>query len=330
MTDKENALRIIRFQEPERVMPDLPKHVIEYNGMNHEGEDRLGHDSPVGSKWIDFWGTEWHKEHEGVMGFPCGNPLSEIKYLKHYQWPDPDDERRCKKIYEMAGEHKKDDDLFLAGGHRDTLWEKAYMLVGMENLMVYFLTEPGFVKEILHRVMDFQLGIAEHYVKADIEVAGLGDDLGTQKGPLLGPDIVDEFLVPEYRRLFDFYKKNKVIIEFHSCGCVESVLETLMSLSVDVLNPVQATANDLKKVRQVTRKSMALKGGVSSGLIMSGPREAIMDQVRQRIHELGSEGGYFCGPDQWMPYPEENIETVYKAVEEFGLYPLAENQKKVA
>ena len=36
---------------------------------------------------------------------------------------------------------------FLAGQHRDTLWEKAYMLVGMENLMVYFKTEPEAVHE---------------------------------------------------------------------------------------------------------------------------------------------------------------------------------------
>jgi hypothetical protein len=34
------------------------------------------------------------------------------------------------------------------------------MLVGMENIMMYFYTEPGFAREVLRRIMDFQLGIA--------------------------------------------------------------------------------------------------------------------------------------------------------------------------
>jgi hypothetical protein len=38
------------------------------------------------------------------------------------------------------------------------------MLVGMETMMVNFLTEPEFVREVLHHIMDFQLGIAAHYL----------------------------------------------------------------------------------------------------------------------------------------------------------------------
>jgi len=82
-------------------------------------------------------------------------------------------------------------DRFLAGSHRDTLWEKAYMLVGMEALMMYFLTEPEFVRDVLHHVTDFQLGIAQHYARLGVEFVALGDDLGTQLGPLLGPRIVE-------------------------------------------------------------------------------------------------------------------------------------------
>ena len=34
------------------------------------------------------------------------------------------------------------------------------MLVGMEHMMEYFYDEPEFVREVLHRIMDFQLGVA--------------------------------------------------------------------------------------------------------------------------------------------------------------------------
>ena len=322
MNAKENALRIIHFDRPERVMTALPAHPIHYLGCHHRGYDGSGgDDSPVGSRWVDIWGTGWKKIQDGVMGLPEGYPLAEIGDLYGYRWPDPDDERICRRIYDMA-EGLTGGDRFLAGSHRDTLWEKAYMLVGMENLMACFFTEPEFVRQVLHRIMDFQLGIARHYAGLGVEMVFLGDDLGTQSAPLLGPRIVDAFLVPEYERLFRFYRERDVLICFHSCGCVDSVVETLMRLGVNVLNPVQATANDLDKLRARTQGRMALHGGVSSAVIMEGPVERIVDHVRAAMWQLGQGGGYFCGPDQGMPYPRAHLDALHHAVETYGCYPL--------
>ena len=189
--------------------------------------------------------------------------------------------------------------------------------------MTYFFTEPGFVREVLRRIMDFNLGIAKHYLAAGVEIADLGDDLGTQSGPLLGPGIVEEFLVPEYCRLFELYKQQKVLIGFHSCGRIDSVLATFLDLGVNVLNPVQATANDLDLVRRTTRGRMALAGGVSSATVFEGPPERIVAEARQRMWQLGREGGYFCGPDQGLPFPQEHVDALHRTVEQYGRYPLA-------
>lgn len=255
------------------------------------------------------------------MGLPTGYPLAEIENLKSYSWPDADDERICAKLYQMA-EAFPGGDLFLAGSHRDTLWEKAYMLVGMENMMLYFFTEPEFAREVLHRIMGFQLGIAEHYIRVGIEFAYLGDDLGTQQGPLLSPRILQEFLVPEYKRLFRFYKERDVLIRFHSCGRIEWAIETFMQLGVDVLNPIQATANNLGKIRSLTEGRMAFHGGVSTATIMDGPIDRIDREVQERIWQLGQDGGYFCAPDQGMPFPQAHLDAFHEAVDRHGRYPL--------
>ena len=321
MNAKENALRIIHFDSPERVVGGAPVYNLCYHGCHHEGFDGGGHDCPVGTRWTDIWGTEWHKELDGVMGFPRGHPLGEVPQLKHYTWPDPNDERIVGKIYQLA-EASSDGDQFLGGQHRDTLWEKSYMLVGMESLMAYFITEPGFVREVLHRIMDFQLGLAQHYVRLGVEFASLGDDLGTQQGPLLSPDIVDEFLLPEYERLFHLSREHNVLIGFHCCGNLDSVVDVFLDLGVDVLNPIQATANDLDRIRKATHRRMALSGAVSTVTIMDGPPERIVAEVRERLWQLGKKGGYFCGPDQGLPFPKEHIDTLWATVEEFGGYPL--------
>ena len=84
MTNKENALQIIWFGNPERVVGELPLYRLSYLGCDHEGYESGGHHLPVGSKWTDIWQTQWHKEHPDVMGFPRGNPLADIRNLKDY------------------------------------------------------------------------------------------------------------------------------------------------------------------------------------------------------------------------------------------------------
>ncbi len=318
MNQKENALRIIQFDHPEHVVEGPPVHSTGYRGVNHEGYQGGGHHLPVGSHWTDIWGVEWHREHEGVMGFPRGHPLADLpRALESYAWPDPGDERICRQIY-LSAQGWDSTQTFLLGSHRDTLWEKAYMLVGMEDLMVYFKSEPEAVRELLHQIMNFQLGIARHYIDVGVEMIGCSDDLGTQIGLLFSPQVLAEFFLPEYWRLFNFYKEKNVLINFHSCGHVEPLLKNFISLGVDILNPIQASANDLVKVRSETLGRMALQGGISSALLVSGPVEAIRDEVRTRIAQLGQFGGYFCAPDQGMPWPEAHERAFHEAVLEFG------------
>lgn len=321
MTERENFLETVKFGAPEWVPSGIPSHTIGYLGVNHQGYDDDmddAHDRPVGSVWTDIWGTVWRKEYPGVMGFPKGYPLADTKNLISFNWPDPDDERLVSRIYKKG----HNPDKILAGSHRDTLWEKSYMLVGMENMMTYFYTEPEYVKEVLHHIMDFQLGIAQHYARAGIEMALLGDDLGTQHSLLLSPAIIDEFLIPEYTRLFEFYKQRGIIIWFHSCGHIEPLLEMFIKLGVNILNPVQITANSLENIISVTRGKMALDGGISTKLIIEGSINEIRESVRKTIMFLGKNGGYICGADQGMPFPEENYKAMIDAVNEFGKYPL--------
>jgi uroporphyrinogen decarboxylase len=322
MNPVENFLHTLRF-EPAEWVPSAPAvFELSYYGANHQGFDwPLSHDSPVGTRWTDVWGTGWHKIHPGVMGMPVVNPLAEPNALAGYAWPDPQDERLSAQVYHLAEEYRREhtpQEFLLGASHRDTLWEKAYMLVGMENMMVYFKREPAFAREVLHRIMDFQLGMAQHYLSLGVQVANLGDDLGTQSGSLLGPRIVSEFLVPEYRRLFQLYHAQGVLINFHCCGNLDATLDTLLDLGIHILNPLQASANDLDAIRARTQGKVCLQGGVSSGVIMDGPPERIAAEVRQRITQLGRLGGYICCPDQGMPYPAEHLAAVYAAVDRFG------------
>jgi uroporphyrinogen decarboxylase len=304
------------------VLARPPTYDVVHLGCNHEGYGGGGDDSPVGTQWVDIFGTSWQKIYSGVMGFPKGFPLAHPQDLGNYTWPDPDDERICGMINPQA-QAFPGGELILAGVHRDLLWEKAYMLVGMENMLVYLYTAPGFARQVLHGIMDFQMGIARHYLRIGARLVYLGDDLGSQSGPLISPHLVREFFLPEYRRIFQLYKQNEVLISFHSCGKIDAFVEMFAELGVDILNPVQASANDLDRLRTLTHRRMTLWGGVNSQTLMEGPFEQIVAEVRHRLWQLGQDGGYLCAPDQSMPYPPEHRRAYEEALESFGVYPLS-------
>jgi uroporphyrinogen decarboxylase len=192
----------------------------------------------------------------------------------------------------------------------------------MDHLMMAFTDAPDAVRQLLHRVMDFQMGMAGHYLAVGIDWASLGDDLGSQRGLLFSRAILDEFFVPEYRRLAMLYRQRGVRINFHSCGHIEPIIDVFIDLGVSVLNPVQATANNLDTIRRLSQGRMALQGGVSTHTIMLGPPEKIRAEVRQRLWQLGRDGGYFCAPDQGMPFPPAHKAAFDEALAEYGTYPL--------
>jgi hypothetical protein len=78
LTARDNARRIVNFDDSATIMPRPPVYEVAHSGANHEGFAGGGHDVPVGTRWIDIWGTEWHKSHAGVMGFPKGHPLIDM------------------------------------------------------------------------------------------------------------------------------------------------------------------------------------------------------------------------------------------------------------
>jgi len=55
---------------------------------------------------------------------------------------------------------------------------------------------------------------------------------------------------------------------------------------------------------------------------MDGTPDLIRQTVQETIQLLGKDGGYFCAPDQGMPFPQENIEALNQAIKEHGLCTL--------
>jgi len=318
MDEKTNFFRLVRRDNPEFIPWRIPAAGLHYYGCNPDDSRPEG--AGIGSRWTDIWNVTWDWELEGVMPFPKNPPLAERGALDAYAWPDPHSPEISGCLRTQFEAIVDRDAKVLAASHRSTLFERAWKLMGMDTLMVAMLIDRPWAEAVLDGLTEFALGIAEEYLAYDPDFVGMGDDLGTQRGPLVNPELVRELLVPRYRRIIDFYRERKpgIVISLHSCGQVTEFLDDFIDLGIDVLNPIQARANDLGEMRRRTQGRMTLEGGVDTAVMAHGTPEEVRAEVRTRIEQLGREGEYICHPDQAMPFPEENRQALQETVQEYG------------
>lgn len=323
MTAVENALRIIRFDSPGWIPTSMPIYNVSFHGSRDYPylHAKPAPPHPVGETRTDIWGVGKRKLYDEVGGYHTIPSIPTPDALKSFKWPDPDDERICGSIYQQADDFPGGD-LWISGGHGCLIWEVANPMIGMERLLEYFYTEPAFVKEVFEHIVDFHMGIARHYIKVGVKSVGFSDDLAMQSGPFFSSQILEEFFKPGYKRVFDFYKQHDVIIGQHCDGNVDKLLDFFMGVGLDILNPVQVSANEHAEVRRRTQGRLCLHGGIGNVIVSEGPIERIEAHVRDSMWVLGREGGYFPAVDHHMPTPDSHRQAVVEAVEKWGRYPL--------
>jgi len=314
MTPKENLLRAIAHDGPDYV-PRTNEGVV--CGVQYEGNFRV-------ATWTDAWGTRWETTRDDMVPFPKGTPLPDLRRVDEFAIPDPHplfDADTALPDRARSIEHREDRLLF---GHQVYfLFERAWALTGMENLMVGFLEYPEELRELLRRITDYNIAVFERYLEMGVDGVSFSEDLGTQRALMMSPTQFREFLKPEYERAFAPVKAAGKLVSFHSCGCVEDIVPDLIDVGVDILNPVQARANDLSKMKQAAAGKLALEGGIDTHeVLMLGTPQVVEEEVRRVLGVLAPGGGYIIGPDQGMPFPPDNLAALWRAAERWGRYPL--------
>jgi len=310
MTPKENYLEAIRFGKPQWV--PLGNENVWYS-FQFEGNFRK-------EDWTDHWGINWEVGLEDTVPFPKGNPLPSLDRLADYKFPDPDDlvfteEQR----HAVAGVNR--DEKLVMGSLTYLLFERAWAVMGMENFLVALITHPAEMHEFLHGVATYARRVFDRYLELGVDGIGFSEDLGTQRALMMSPAMFREFILPEYVYCFENVLRAGKIIHFHSCGCVDAIAGDLAGIGVQILNPVQARANDLHKIKRDTVGRMALHGAIDTAVLARGTPDDVRAEVIRIMEILKPGGGYVCAPDQGIPgIPDENMQTLWETAKEVGRY----------
>ena len=165
------------------------------------------------------------------------------------------------------------------------------------------------------------LGRLVDAVRGSVSVMVFSGDIGTQRAPVIGPDLYREMILPHMRRVPDFLHRNSDIKFFyHTCGSVYLLIECFVEMGVDILNPLQANAADMEPERIVAEfggRIVFWGGGCDTQLVLpNGSEQDVRDHVEERLAHYASVPGFvFSQVHNVQPdVPVRNVLAMLEAV----------------
>ena len=200
-----------------------------------------------------------------------------------------------------------------------TIFEVAWYMRGMERLLLDFADRSDFASALLDRITALREVQASRYAVSGADVICMGDDVGTQRGMLMSVRMWRTWLKPRLARVIAAAKSARpdVLVFFHSDGNVTAIVDDLVEIGVDILNPVQPECMDPVALRQRFGRRLALWGTIGTqSTFPFGTPDDVRREVRTRIETVGRDGGLFLAPTHMIEpeVPFANIAAFVEAV----------------
>ena len=281
----------------------------------------------------DSWGIHW-QHRPGVPYYEIIEPPlkdATLDDLARYPWPQVAHPSR------FAGLKAKAKAIQEAGYAVVALsgvsvFETCYMLRGVERWLMDLAANPDFALALLRQVADLQKAAACRMMEEAgeyIDVVITGDDLGSQKAPLISPKMYRRMIKPIHAELLSAVKsRTKAKIFYHSDGNIYPLLGDLIEVGAELLNPVQVSAQDMGDTARLKREfgdRLSFCGAIDTQVVLPyGTPDDVRREVRRRIKDLGPGGGYIVASVHCLQpdVPPENVVAMLEEAQQAGRYPL--------
>lgn len=287
------------------------------------------------SPFIDDWGSGQVESGPGTW-FPGVHPLAEattIDEIEAWPWPDVTDPSRFEGVREEAL-RLREAGAFATLGCPWLLFplERAFAMQGTDTFLLNLAAEPELAEALLWKIQGVCKGLMDGFLAACgdlVDMIKIGDDLGSQVGLLMSPAMYRRVLKPVHADYLAFIRERTAAkVFFHTDGDVFDLLDDLVEIGVDVLNPVQASAGGMADFAGLKRRygsNLVFCGGMDTHRVLPHGSEAdVRAEVRRVIELLGPGGGFMLGAVHTVmdDVPPENVLAMVDAVETYGRYPL--------
>jgi uroporphyrinogen decarboxylase len=348
MTSRERVMTALGHREPDRVpvwlgaSPEFKAKAIRELGLADEEalRQRIGDDFRrvsaryVGPKFPMLEGADSRTpfgicRHGIGYGQPMSAPLAgaTLAQAHGYAWPDA----AWMDVSAIRGDALRHGGRYaILGGDWSPFWHDIIDLLGMEELYYRMHDEPEFVDAVLGHVVDYYAAVSRRIFEAAggaIDIFFIGNDFGSQTGPLVGEAAFRRFLLPHLKRLIDLGHEYGLKVMLHCCGGFAPLIPAMIEASLDAVHAVQPSCHgmDLRELKARFGDRMVFNGAIDSHhVLIDGTTDLVRRKTREVLEIMMPGGGFIAGASHDYVLgetPVENIVAMFDTVMEHGRYP---------
>ncbi len=271
------------------------------------------------SQWVDEWGARWAHAADGVGAIQVDHPLKDWADLDEYlseRMPDPAGPGRLDDAERQMAPHRGR--RYCIGIQVLGILELLRTIRGMEEVFMDFYTSPREVSRLMDALEAFVTKVLVSWAAVGADCVMLGDDWGMQTGLQIAPSMWRDLFKPRYKRIFDAGHEAGLDIQFHSCGRVVDIIDDLIEVGVDILDPVQPVCMEMEELAKRFGGRISFSGALDiQGTMVFGTPHQVRDEVRRLIDVLGTPfgNGFVIGPANSMTpdVPLANMRAMVEA-----------------
>jgi len=361
MTSRERVLTVLDHKEADRVpkfssfTPEFASRLRKHLGLKdnlinphgtteHDLDIEIGNDmllfaqgfansyyQSLDRDYVDEWGIEWKvvsyntRFGKGSYTEISGNPLQDDISLKTYIPPDPKIESRydgCKKTIQCYHNQYATMGVIVC-----TIFESAWALRGLNKLMIDLIENEETANKILDIPFNYHLYAARRMAELGVDLIWTGDDIGSQTSMIMSPGLWRKYFKPRMARLYSELKriKSDLKIAYHSDGYIIPIIDDLVEIGLDILNPIQPKCMNPYNLKKRYGKNLSLWGTIDiQETLPFGTKEQVIAETKERISILGPGGGFIISPTHHIQNDTsiENFFAFWDSAEKFGKYPI--------
>jgi uroporphyrinogen decarboxylase len=277
--------------------------------------------------YVDRWGVERRLPSEGGHYYVSRPPLAAAERpsdLGDYDWPEPgaDFSLLGKEAARLRATTGKALLLNLEVG----FLHQTQFVRGFDRWLMDLAADPAFAEALMDAVLDVWLAEAEATMRAVGDCADVvvyADDIAFQDRPMFSTAMYRKLIRPRQQRVFDLLKRSGMKVFYHSCGNVSPLIADLVEMGVDILNPVQVSAQgmgDTAALKAQWGDALTFWGGIDTQSVLPrGSTDEVHREVVRRLDDLAAGGGYVLAPvhDVQPEVPATNLCAMFDAAGEW-------------
>lgn len=279
---------------------------------------------------VDMWGIRrrWVEHEAGGYWDFCDWPLREATLEQVEAWPLPHPDHFDYSAVSRQCEQYKDYCLVAGSPGVGDIINSNSMLRTMEQILVDLACDEPAGLRLIDRRTEIMVEVTRRTLEAAggaIDMLWLGEDLGTQIGPMISLDLFRRHIRPRHQRFVDLAKQWSIPVMMHSCGSSSWAFDDFIEMGITVVDTLQPEAANMAPAYLKNRYGdcLAFHGMISTaGPLAYGTVDEVVETVRQTLRVMMPGGGYMLAPTHQIQSnsPTENVLAMYETALRSGTY----------